>query len=179
MGSDSARPTQLVPRTGSRAGPGPCCPSAGFTLVELLVAIAVAGVALGIGFLAARPSLEMRAAHAVRSLLLQARAQAVWTGASVAVVETAGGSALSMRVPETPSTCSGGRSLAGVRLSQFPGVRLVDGLRAGGVFWLPSGGGRSCAGGGVISDTLLLRGPRGSAAVVVSSLGRVRVERRP
>ncbi|HEX7001732.1 MAG TPA: prepilin-type N-terminal cleavage/methylation domain-containing protein [Trueperaceae bacterium] len=168
--------------TGSRAtlgDPVPARSAAGFTLVETLVALAMLGVVLAIGFFTLRPSLEMRAARAMRALLLQARTQAIWSGLSVAVVETAGGSAFVAREFDPASACSDGRVLATLRLRDFPGVRLSDGLRAGGIYWLPSGGGRSCAGGGVISDTVLLQGPRGGAAVVVSSLGRVRLEARP
>lgn len=160
---------------GPLRSPGPSA----FTLIETLVALAALGIVLAIGYVTLRPSLEMRAASAVRSLLLQARAVAIWSGASVAVVEDAGGSAFVAREFGPATACTEGRALATLRLSDFPGVRLEDGLRAGGIYWLPSGSGRSCAGGGVISDTVLLHGPRGAAAVVVSSLGRVRLEPRP
>lgn len=151
----------------------------GFSLIEVLIALAMLGVALVAGVSVARPSLEMRAATAVRSLLLQARAQAIWTGTPVAILEADGGGGFSVQAMGPAGGCEGGSSLAALRLSEFPGVRLVDGIRAGGIYWLPGGGGRSCAGGGVISDTLVLRGDRGAAAVVVSSLGRVRLERLP
>lgn len=152
---------------------------AGFSAVEVLVAMAILGVALAVGISVARPSLEMRAATAVRSLIMQARAQAIWRGASVGVFETDSGVAFAASSLGSDSSCERSENIATLRLSQFPGVRLVDGIRAGGIYWLPSGGGRSCAGGGVISDTLVLQGQRGSAAIVVSSLGRVRVERVP
>lgn len=151
----------------------------GFTLLEVLVVLAVLALVSGIGMAAFRPSLEVRAASAVRSLVLQARAQAVWSGDSVAVVESAGGTSFSALSMTSKGGCEPGSALASLRLLDFPGVRLVDGLRAGGLYWLPSGSGRSCSGGGVISDTLLFEGPRGKAALVISSLGRVRVEARP
>jgi len=152
----------------------------GFTLVEALLVLAVLGVLAGLGVVTARPALEMRAARAVRALLLHARVEAMWTGAPVAVVELPGGAGLAARASGAVPVCdSGGRTLATVRLRDFPGVTLARGLRSGGLYWLPSGSGRDCDGGGVISGTLELRGPFGSAAVVVSSLGRVRVEAGP
>src|SRR5690606_1751919 len=78
---------------GPLRSPGPSA----FTLIETLVALAALGIVLAIGYVTLRPSLEMRAASAVRSLLLQARAEAIWSGASVAVVEDAGGSAFVAR----------------------------------------------------------------------------------
>jgi hypothetical protein len=42
--------------------------------------------------------------------------------------------------------------------------------------WLPYGGARSCDGGGVISGRLILTDGIGHVDVIVSSLGRVRVE---
>lgn len=148
-----------------------------FTLLESLVVLAVLGVLAGIGFATTRPSPEVRAARAVRALLLQARAEAVWGGAPVAVVELPGGAGfVARRWDAVVHDCSAGEALASVRLRDFPGVAVAEGLWSGGLYWLPSGSGRACSGGGVISGTLLLRGPFGTATVVVSSLGRVRVE---
>lgn len=140
--------------------------------------LAVLGVLAGIGFSLSRPALEARAARALRALVLQARAQAIWSGAPVAIVELPGGAGFAARSVAAPG-CEGGRRLAAVALRDFPGVSLAQGSWSGGLYWLPSGSGRACDGGGVISGTFLLRGPFGAAAVVVSSLGRVRVERVP
>lgn len=150
----------------------------GLSLVEVLVLLAVLGIVAAISFAAVRPSFELRAARAVRSMILQARAEAMWTGSPVAVIELPDGRGFVADRLALPA-CADGKTITTLHLAEFPGVRLVDGLRTGGLYWLPTGGGRTCSGGGVISDTLVLGGPRGSAAVIVSSLGRVRLERRP
>lgn len=153
----------------------------GFTLVELIVVMAVIAIAGAIASGIARPSNELRAAGAVKSMLVFARLQALWQGTVVAVtpLPLGGGFTVSRGPFDTSGSCQGGRVLSRLLLSEYPGVRLSSGFSGGGLAWLPSGSGRSCAGGGVISSTLTLTGLRGAANVIVSSLGRVRVERAP
>jgi len=155
----------------------------GFTINELLVVLAIIAIcaSLFVGF--ARPSNEMRAANAVKSVLLFARAQALWLGVPVSVTELPLGSGLTVR--RQPPGVSGGCTNEGssvvnrLLFSDYPGVRLAAGFRAGGLLWLPSGSGRGCDGSGVISSTLRVASLTGAAEVIISSLGRVRVERAP
>src|SRR5690606_41253267 len=89
----------------------------GFTLVEALLVLAVLGVLAGLGFVTARPALAMRAARAARARLLPARAEAMWTGAPVAVVERPGGAGRPARASRRGPVCrSGGRPAPPVRL---------------------------------------------------------------
>ncbi len=149
----------------------------GLTLLEMLLVLALVAVAAGAVALALRPAAELRAAQALRGLLIAARHEALLRGASVAVVGSTLGFVATAQAGDG-AECAGGVDLAGLRLAEHPGVRVVSAWPTGGVVWLPSGSGRTCAGGGVISSTVVLEGVRGSAAVIVSSLGRVRVERR-
>src|SRR5690606_33956913 len=153
----------------------------GFTLIELLVCLAVLGVVVGTGLAFARPAHDMRAATATKALLLWARAEAIWQGGSVAVTELPlGGGFVARLLPPGSSDCAAGEPLARVRLLDHPGVRVTDGFGGrGGIVWLASGSGRSCSGGGVISGYLRLAGLTSVSRVVISSLGRVRVEREP
>jgi prepilin-type N-terminal cleavage/methylation domain-containing protein len=153
----------------------------GFTLIEVLVVLAVLGSVAGIGLTFARPASDMRAAVALRSVLLWARAEALWQGASVAVRELPLGLGYEARRLEPGAdACDSGEVIGRLLLAEHPGVRIAAGLGAReGLLWLPTGGGRSCDGGGVISATIVLRSPLGATRVVVSSLGRVRVERVP
>jgi len=121
----------------------------GMSLVELLVVIAVLALCLSLALAFARPSHALRAAEASRAAILWARANALWRGEAVSVTELPGGAGLV--------------------------VRLEAGLPRG-IVWLPSGSGRTCDGGGVVSATLRLADARRRVAVVVSSLGRVRLE---
>lgn len=153
----------------------------GFTVVEMIVVLAVIAVlaSVAVGFV--RPSAELRAANAVKNLLLFSRAQALWQGVAVAVTQLplGGGFTVSRGPFEEPGVCHGGQAVNRLLLSDYPGVRVTSGFPSGGITWLPSGSGRTCDGSGVISTTLTLTGLGGSADVIVSSLGRVRVERAP
>lgn len=139
--------------------------------------VAVLGVLLSVAVAFARPSHAVRAGQAVRSTLLWARANAIWRGASVSVTESAGGFVVRL-APAGGPPCEGGTEIAQVRLADHPGVMLAAGLPRG-LVWLPNGSGRSCDGGGVISATVRLADARRSVSVVVSSLGRVRLESAP
>src|SRR5690554_4191588 len=124
------------------------------TLIELLVVLAVLGVLLSTAVALTRPSHTHRAAQALRSAILWARANAIWRGVSVAVIE--GGDGFVVRsADEATAPCEAGREMARVRLSEHPGVVVGQGLPRG-VVWLPNGSGRSCDGGGVISATVRL-----------------------
>lgn len=151
----------------------------GVTLVELLVLLAVLAILFSVALAAARPDNTQRAAQAVRSAILWARANAIWRGVTVAVTDLAGGAGFEVRAAVGGAApCSAGTELLQVRVGQHPGVSLLAGLPRG-LVWLPDGSGRSCDGGGVISATIRLQGARRAVNVVVSSMGRVRLEVAP
>lgn len=148
------------------------------TLVELLLVLALLGVLASIAYAFARPSHVARAAGALRSAILFARTEAMWRGVPVSVTELPGGAGLAVRLAASAAApCGGGSELLRAPLADHPGVRMAAGLPRG-LVWLPSGSGRSCSGGGVISATIELADGRSAMAVVVSSLGRVRLEAR-
>lgn len=146
-------------------------------MIELIVVLALLSAAFSVALAVTRPSNAWRAARALRAALLWARTEAMWRGEAVSVTELAAGGGL--RINLAPGAqCGGGPELAAARLDEHPGVRLAAGLPRG-VIWLPSGSGRSCDGGGVISATIRVADHRTEVAVIVSSLGRVRLEERP
>lgn len=151
----------------------------GLTINELLVVMAIIAILGGLVVSFARPSTEVRAANALKSLLLFARAQALWQGVAVSVTQLPLGGGFAVARTQAGAGCAGGTVTSRLLLSDFPGVRLASGFADGGLVWLPSGSGRSCDGDGVISATLRLNGFRGAAELIVSSLGRVRVRRLP
>ena len=150
--------------------------AAGFALLELVVVLALLTLLVSFAFAVGRPSHTTRAARAVRSAILWARTEAMWRGVAVSVTEASGRLGVVVRTaPDLANPCASGTVLTRVLLAEFPGVRLEAGLPRG-LVWLPSGSGRSCAGGGVISGTLILADGRTSVRLVISALGRVRLE---
>lgn len=153
----------------------------GLTLVEVLVCMAIIGSLAGIGFSFARPANDQRAATALKALLLWSRSEAMWQGSTVAVIELPLGAGFQVRrLARGSSDCGSGQVIGTLLLAEHAGVRLAAGFGARqGLLWLATGSGRSCDGGGVISASITLQSLSSSSRVIVSSLGRVRVERTP
>ena len=146
----------------------------GFTLLEIVITLTVAGLLAGGAALLARPGGALRAAQGARAFLLWARLEALWSGEAVAVVP-AGSPVLSARAGADAAAACAGPERRRFELARYGRARVVQPLRAG-IVWLPYGGARSCGGGGVISGRMILADGGGRADVIVSSLGRVRVE---
>ncbi len=165
-------------RAWSRAS-GRRARAAGLTLVELALALGLLGAVAGAGAWLLRPGGAAQAAEGARAFLLWSRLEAIWTGRAVAVVPMGSPALVARRGEgdEAASACTGAE-LRSFELSRYGRVRVVDALRSG-IVWLPRGGARSCQGGGVISDTMVLADGRRRLRVIVSSLGRVRVEAEP
>lgn len=153
-------------------------PRHGFTLVELLIVLGVLALLASFAAAFARPANAQRAAQAVRATILWARTEAVWRGDPVSVT-VSNDDAVLVRLEDGGSPwCESGTELGTLRLSAYPGVTLERGLPRG-VVWLANGSARSCSGGGVISGRLTLRDRLRTVSVLVSSLGRVRLEGAP
>ncbi len=159
-----------------------CCPHArlaprsGLALLEVIVVLAILATLASLAHAFGRPSHTARAARTVRATILWARTEAMWRGAPVSVTELAGESGFLVSAAADPAApCVAGTTLTRIQLSEHPGVRLAAGLPRG-LVWLPTGSGRSCSGGGVISGTIELTDGRTSVRVIISSLGRVRLE---
>lgn len=149
----------------------------GFTLLELLVVLAVVAIASATALRVGRPSGAHQAASAAQALMAWSRLGALRSGSGAWLRATAQG--LEVRSASGASgACAGGSLLRRVRWSDFGSVRVEQPLRSG-ILWRSDGLTLSCAGGGVISGRLLLTDGRSRFAVVVSSLGRVRVARVP
>lgn len=149
----------------------------GFTIIELLIVLAILAACFSVALAVSRPSHAWRAARSLRVTLLRARTEAMWRGEAVSVTELAGASGFRVELA-VGGHCGTGPALFTAHLSEHPGVRLAAGLPRG-VVWLPSGSGRSCDGGGVISATIRVADHRSEVAVIISSLGRVRLEEQP
>lgn len=151
----------------------------GFTLVEVVVVLAVVGVVVTGGVRLLRPNAALRAADAARAFLLWGRLEAMWSGRAVAVIPegATGLEARSDAASEGIGAC-GGTPKRSLDLARLGRARVLEPLRVG-VVWLPTGGARSCDGGGVISGRMVVGDRARRVAVIVSSLGRVRVETLP
>lgn len=152
--------------------------SAGHTVLEIVVVLAIIGIVASGGWALVRHGSALRAAQGARTFVLWARLQAVWTGRVVAVVPGTRPALQASASNDVQTACHRGVPTARFELARYGVVRVEEPFREG-IAWLPSGGARSCDGGGVISGRMVLAGRGGRASVIVSSLGRVRVESGP
>lgn len=147
----------------------------GFTLVEMLIVLAVMGL-MGVGVaIAVRPAQAAGAAQGVRALLLWARIEALLGGKAMAFRYDPGSRTFTV---SSGRDCGVGQAQRSLRLAEFPGVRLTADLHDG-LVWLPSGDGRGCGGAGVFNGAIVLADARHHVRVVVARTGRVRVESAP
>ncbi len=147
----------------------------GFTLLEILIVLALLLLLSAMAMRFARPSHVWSAARGVRALLLGARVEALLGGSSMAFRYDAVEHAFKIWRGDA---CDAGRPTRLLRLREYPRVRLLQDLRDG-LLWTPSGAGRDCGGGGVFNGALVLADGRRSVRVVVARSGRVRLEAAP
>lgn len=118
------------------------------------------------------------AARAVEALARSGRTEALLRGVPVAFGwEAETDRFVLRRGVDAVEACRGGRVVEAVALGDFGRVRLAAPPRDD-LVWMPSGLGRGCRSGGAYNRTLVLRGPGGDVAVLVSRAGRIRMERR-
>lgn len=146
-------------------------------MIEILVTIAVLGILTGIGFMSLRPPALQTAASNVRSLMQQAKLEAIKLNRPVVVSlvgnelrtqSLAGGHALQ---------CSTGLSdLRGLDLAEFPRVVAEEAAEMPFV-WLPTGQVRDCGGAFLTADGagVALSDGRRSLTVSVGAGGQVEV----
>jgi prepilin-type N-terminal cleavage/methylation domain-containing protein len=129
-----------------------------FTLTEVLVTIAIVMIVVSSTWVSMKSGVNADAHH-LTSILLRLRAIAITSGAPV----TAAGTPCLAGPPPTAAVTMPSSIVA------WP---------ARGLLFTPDGLPRTCDGGGVGNTTILLERRGDRAAVIVSSLGRVRWERR-
>lgn len=158
--------------------------TSGITLIELLITLAVFGILVSIGYLILRPPAARLLANDFSSALQQARFEAIKRGDAVAVVWDPMQQALVTRVNHSGAlSCRAADTLelrvkyAGDygKVQVSSGMSLVESASRG-MLWLPNGLPRTCN-AGVAPSTTSVRSHRAHYQVIVSSAGRVRVQR--
>ena len=157
--------------------PGAASARSGYTLVEMLVVLALAGL-VATWYLSVRPRQLDGAVVALRAQVVQARFEAIERNSPVALIYApAEGAFLTLAgaAASAAEVCEWGREVTRLELGEFPGVRVSE-APANGIVWLPSGSGRTCSGSGVFNQTILLTEGRLEGRIVISRAGRVRSE---
>ncbi|HET8986568.1 MAG TPA: GspH/FimT family pseudopilin [Trueperaceae bacterium] len=154
--------------------------TAGFTIIEMVLTLAVLGILMGVGAMNLRPPAVRTASNSVQSFVQQARFEAIKTNRPV-VVEI-GVDGLTLTAARTTGAnvvnCStAGAAYRTLDLTTYRGVRASSaGLP---LVWLPTGLPRACPAGAsplaVSGVDVVLSGTGTSATVRVGAGGEVAV----
>jgi len=122
----------------------------GFTAIEVIVALAIAGVLMGIGAATLRPPAARLAASASASFVQQARFEAIRSNRPVVVRVDGNAVTLHRATTATSVDCAASlptlRTLRTLDLAEFRNVTVSDVVGFPFV-WLPSGEARTCPSG--------------------------------
>jgi hypothetical protein len=144
------------------------------TLTELLVVVAVVLVVAGLAVILLRPPAPVGAARELALTVRHARWLAVASGEAAILLARDGRSVVLVRGPTWDCVVPDGAT----PVWQARGRDLALAWPTRGIAFAADGFPRSCHGDGVGSATALVEDGVTSAAVIVSSLGRIRWERR-
>ena len=151
----------------------------GFTLLELIVVMAILGILFGLSGSLFRTPTSRTFSNELRSQIQQARYEALKRNRPVSVIWTGLGFETRWHStnPSIASACAGDKVLRAKRLSDSPDVTVTSGFTVGnGVVWLPSGQGRKCDGTSLEAKQITVKNSRKTYSLSVSVTGRVTTE---
>jgi Tfp pilus assembly protein FimT len=151
-------------------------PRDGFTVVELLIIIAVAGILLAIAAFSLRAPAAREAANNFQALLQKSRMEAIKRNRAVAVVWDKNQEAMVVRVTKASNaiSCSAGTKEI-EQLEVAKDVSVETNMPDNGMVWLPNGRAQKCGGGLTASKTTFTSHSH-KYDVNVSRAGQVEVE---
>ncbi len=148
----------------------------GFSVLELVIVIAIFGIVITVGWLTLRARPAVQVAREIATVVAHSRWTAVTTGRPIVLLLTDGGRSI------VQSDLPGWGCVVGNvprRVWEIGERRAFLTWPARGIAFAPDGFPRSCSGDGVGSATVRIDDAATRAAVIISSLGRVRWEPRP
>lgn len=150
---------------------------AGFTLLELLIALSIIGVLVGLGVFMLRPSYAYIFANDYRAMLQQARFESIKRNLPVAVVRN--GQQYTTLVKDDAGvncTATSSTPISTKRAAEYRNVQIINSDTTGtgnGIVWLPTGLARACDGSWVVTGTASFTSRNITARVRISQGGRV------
>jgi prepilin-type N-terminal cleavage/methylation domain-containing protein len=150
----------------------------GFTLLEILVVVAILGVLMTMAAVGLRPPAAKLAARDYQALIQNARHQAIRSNRPVVVALDAASGTVTVSVATVSNnvTCTGSLTVAETfELENYRGVSLTTDLSSSKMQWLPNGRPQGC-GGALTASTTSFADARSQYDVHVSVAGQVELE---
>lgn len=151
----------------------------GFTLLEVILVVAILGTFLAVGFVRFGGSDARAYANDVKALVQQARFEAIKRNTPVAVVwaDAEEEYRTVLGEPDTPCVSSSGVPLSVAEQTNYRLISVASGFVDGqGIVWLPSGQARSCSLGAFSPAIARISDKTREFVVTVSLTGRVTVQ---
>ncbi len=148
----------------------------GFTLIEMLVTLAILGIALATGIAFVKMPSPRLYANDLKAMIQQARFESIKRNVAVAVVWDSVAQAFTVRVNTgNDQLCSASTVIKTQPLSEYRNLTLATTMTGNGIIWLPTGQVKSCTNSFADSVTTL-SDSRSTLRVVLSRAGKVSIE---
>ena len=152
---------------------------AGFTLLEMLIVIAIMGILMALGVPMLRPPSSYLFASDLKAMVQQARFESIKRNVPVAVVWSDSAKTFTTQShTDYLKACdaTGTEKLRVKSLTEYRNLRVTSAFQTGGLVWLPTGLGRQCT-GGLMANGTTITDDRMVYRVCISSAGRVRIKK--
>jgi prepilin-type N-terminal cleavage/methylation domain-containing protein len=153
----------------------------GFTLIEMLIVLGVAGVLLAIAAVNLRVPSAQLMTNDLQALIFQARLQAVKYNRPVAVTYDATTQTFSMRYNNLSgttlsNTCSATTVLQSLPISNYRNISLSGDLTSNSLIWLPNGLLSTCTGPALTPFSYIISDGHNTRTLSVSLAGKVAIQ---
>ncbi len=158
----------------------PLCMRRGFSTIELLIAIAILGTLMAMVYPLLRPPEARLMANEVKAMLQQARYESIKRNQPVAFVWFPDRQVFETRYNSAAATattaCAGDSTISTKAVSEYRDLSVTVNMPTNGIVWLPTGQGRSCTGGPMVSGDIAVHSGSTRLKVVATMGGKVSIE---
>lgn|SRR5690606_33442450 len=152
----------------------------GFSTIELLIAIAILGTLLAMVYPMLRPPEARVMANELKAMLQQARYESIKRNQPVAFVWIPDTQVFETRFNSAAATattaCTGDTAISTKAVSEFRDISVTVNLPTNGIVWLPTGQGRSCSGGPMVTSDVVIRSSATQLTVEATMGGKVSIK---